>query len=93
MDRADVAALGAVAQEDDGLVLRFSRTPELVGDLQPWQHDTFVVRWRERWLNADAFLTFSLKPDGGIREARMEAISPLTDFSFDFHDLRLTPVE
>ena len=82
-----------VAQEDDGLVLRFSRTPELVGDLQPWQHDTFVVRWRERWLNADAFLTFSLKPDGGIREARMEAISPLTDFSFDFHDLRLTPVE
>ena len=48
---------------------------------------------RERWLNADAFLTFSLKPDGGIREARMEAISPLTDFSFDFHDLRLAPVE
>jgi CubicO group peptidase (beta-lactamase class C family) len=81
-----------VAQEDKGLVLRFSRTPELVGDLQPWQHDTFVVRWRERWLNADAFLTFSLKPDGGIREARMEAISPLTDFSFDFHDLRLAPV-
>lgn len=82
-----------VAQEGDGLVLRFSRTPELVGDLQPWQHDTFVVRWRERWLNADAFLTFSLKPNGGIREARMEAISPLTDFSFDFHDLRLAPVE
>ena len=82
-----------VTQEGDGLVLRFSRTPELVGDLQPWQHDTFVVRWRERWLNADAFLTYSLKPDGGIREARMEAISPLTDFSFDFHDLRLAPVE
>lgn len=82
-----------VAQEGEGLVLRFSRTPELVGDLQPWQHDTFVVRWRERWLNADAFLTYSLKPDGGIHEARMEAISPLTDFSFDFHDLRLVPVE
>ncbi len=82
-----------VAQEGERLVLRFSRTPELVGDLQHWQHDTFVVRWRERWLNADAFLTYSLKPDGGIREARMEAISPLTDFSFDFHDLRLAPVE
>jgi CubicO group peptidase (beta-lactamase class C family) len=82
-----------VTNEGGGLVLRFSRTPELVGDLQPWQHDTFVVRWRERWLNADAFLSYSLKPDGGIREARMEAISPLTDFSFDFHDLRLVPVE
>lgn len=82
-----------VTQEGEGLVLRFSRTPELVGDLQPWQHDTFVVRWRERWLNADAFLTYALEPDGGIREARMEAISPLTDFSFDFHDLRLSLVE
>jgi len=49
------------------------------------------VRWDQRWLNADAFLTFSLDPDGDIREARMEAISPMTDFSFDFHHLRLAP--
>ncbi len=81
-----------ITREGEGLVLRFSKTPELVGDLSHWQHDTFVVRWRERWLNADAFLNFALTPDGGIREARMEAISPLTDFSFDFHDLRLAPV-
>ena len=47
----------------------------------------------ERWLNADAFVTFALDADGEIREARMEPISPLTDFSFDFQDLRLTPVE
>ena len=50
------------------------------------------MRWRDRQLNADAFLGFALTPDGAVREARMEAISPLTDFSFDFHDLRLTPV-
>jgi CubicO group peptidase (beta-lactamase class C family) len=80
-----------VTREGGKLVLRFSRTPQLVGDLSHWQQDTFIVRWRERWLNADAFLTFTLKPDGAIREARMEALSPLTDFSFDFHDLRLTP--
>lgn len=81
-----------VTEEGGRLVLRFSRTPALVGDLSHWQHDTFIVRWRDRGLNADAFLSFALKPDGAIREARMEAISPLTDFSFDFHDLRLTPV-
>ena len=75
------------------LVVRFSKTAELVGDVEPWQHDTFVVRWRERWLNADAFLNFVLDADGHIREARMEPISPLTDFSFDFQDLRLAPVE
>jgi CubicO group peptidase (beta-lactamase class C family) len=81
-----------IRREGDTLVLRFSKTAELVGELSHWQHDTFVVRWRERWLNADAFLYFSLTPDGAIREARMEPISPLTDFSFDFQDLRLVPV-
>ena len=74
------------------LQMRFSRTAALVGELSHWQHDTFVVRWNERWLNADAFVNFALTPDGAVREARMEAISPLTDFSFDFQDLRLAPV-
>ena len=73
--------------------MRFSKTAELVGDMEHWQHDTFVVRWHERWLNADAFVNFALTPDGKIREVRMEPISPLTDFSFDFQDLRLAPVE
>ncbi|WP_123769413.1 serine hydrolase [Vulcaniibacterium tengchongense] len=82
----------AVAHEGDALVMRFGRTPSLVGRLEHWQHDTFLVRWNERWLNADAFVSFALTPDGAVREARMEAVSPLTDFSFDFHDLRLTPV-
>ena len=82
-----------VEQKGGKLVMRFSRTPQLVGELTHWQHDTFIVRWNERWLNADAFVTFALDADGGVREARMEAISPLTDFSFDFQDLRLTPVK
>lgn len=74
------------------LVMRFSRTPQLVGDLEHWHHNTFVVRWRDRTLNADAFVTFALNHDGAISEATMEYISPLTDFSFDFHDLRLKRV-
>jgi len=82
----------AIANEGGKLVVRFTKTPDLVGDIEPWQHDTFVIRWRQRWLNADAFLDFALTPDGKIREARMEPISPLTDFSFDFQDLRLVPV-
>lgn len=82
-----------IVEEKDGqLRMRFSRTPQLTGTMTPWQHDTFIVRWDERWLNADAFVTFALDADGGIREARMEAISPMTDFSFDFQDLRLAPL-
>ena len=83
----------AVAQEGGKLRMRFGKTPQLVGTMTPWQHDTFIVRWDDRSLNADAFVTFSLDADGGIREVRMQPISPLTDFSFDFQDLRLTPVK
>jgi CubicO group peptidase (beta-lactamase class C family) len=81
-----------VEQAGAGLRLRFAHTAQLVGSLSHWQQDTFVVRWDDRSLNADAFLTYSLKPDGTIRELRMEPMSPLTDFSFDFQDLRLAPV-
>jgi len=81
-----------VKEEDGRLVMRFGRSPLLVGELQHWQHDTFLVKWRERTLNGDAFVTFDLDPDGKVREARMEAASELTDFSFDFHDLRLKPL-
>jgi CubicO group peptidase (beta-lactamase class C family) len=82
----------AIVNDRGKLVLRFTHTKQLVGDLEPWQNDTFLVRWRDRSLNADAFATFALTPDGSVREMRMEAISSLTDFSFDFHDLRFTPV-
>jgi CubicO group peptidase (beta-lactamase class C family) len=81
-----------VALEGDRLVMRFSRTPSLIGDLEHWQHETFVARWRDRELRADAFVTFSLDHDGRIDEVRMRAVSPDTDFSYDFHDLLLKPV-
>ena len=81
-----------VRQGAKGLEMQFSKTAELLGDIEHWQHDTFIVRWRDRGLNADAFVNFTLDPDGRIREVRMEPISPLTDFSFDFQDLRLVPV-
>jgi CubicO group peptidase (beta-lactamase class C family) len=83
----------AVAEQRGKLVLRFSHTAQLVGELEHWQHDTFIVHWRDRGLNADAFVDFDLDADGMIREIRMKPVSPLTDFSFDFQDLRLTPVK
>jgi CubicO group peptidase (beta-lactamase class C family) len=81
----------AVEPQHGKLVMRFSHTPSLVGDLEHWQYDTFVVRWRDRELRADAFVTFALNPDGSIDQAKMQAVSPSTDFSFDFHDLLLKP--
>ncbi len=80
-----------VRLENGKPVMAFKHTPVFVGDMEHWQYDTFVVRWRDRELRADAYVTFSLGPNGKVAEARMEAVSPETDFSFDFQDLLLKP--
>ncbi|UPG91884.1 serine hydrolase [Luteibacter aegosomaticola] len=82
-----------VAKQGGKLVMSFSKTAQLTGTLEPWQHDTFIAHWNDRSLNGDAFVNFALDPDGKVREVRMEPVSPLTDFSFDFQDLRLAPVK
>ena len=80
-----------IKHENGKLAIRFSRTEWLQGDLEHWHHDTFVARWRNRYLDADALVTFALGSDGRIREVRMAPVSPSTDSSFDFRDLLLTP--
>ena len=79
-----------IRMENGGLVISFDHSPDMTGDLQHWQHDTFNAHWRVRTIE-DAFITFSLNPDGSIDSARMAAVSPLADFSFDYQDLLLKP--
>jgi CubicO group peptidase (beta-lactamase class C family) len=73
------------------LVMSFAKTPGMVGDMAHWSRETFVVRWRDRELRADAYVTFSLGREGAIVEARMKPVSPDTDESYDFRDLLLKP--
>ncbi len=63
------------------------RSPKLTGELFFYKANTFVVKWQDRSMDADAFLNFSLNEDGKAAGIKMNAISPLTDFSYDFHDL------
>ena len=81
----------AIAAEGGRLVLRFSRSPSLTGDLEHWHYDTFVARWRDRTV-PDAFVTFALRPDGTVDALKMEAFSPAADFSYDYQDLLFKPV-
>jgi hypothetical protein len=60
--------------------------------MEHWQHNTWVVRWHDRTLRADAYITFSLNPDGSIAQARMAPTSPAVDFSFNYQDLELVRV-
>jgi CubicO group peptidase (beta-lactamase class C family) len=79
-----------IRRENGGLVITFDHTPTMIGDLQHWQYNTFKAHWRERTIE-DAFITFSLNADGTIDSAKMAAVSPLADFSFDYQDLLLKP--
>lgn len=63
------------------------RSPKLSGELFYYKGNTFVVKWIDRSMDADAFLNFSLNEEGKASGLKMRAISPLTDFSYDFHDL------
>lgn len=79
-----------VEEKDGKLWMRFTHSA-LTGEMEHFQYDTFIARWNDRSYDADAYVTFSLSPDGSVREVKMKAVSSLTDFSFDFHDLLLTP--
>ena len=71
--------------------LRFKsvKSPKMRGEMIYYTGNTFIVKWDDRSLDADAFAVFSLDRNGRPAGITMEAISPLTDFSFDFHDLNL----
>lgn len=80
-----------VTFKNNKLHMQFGNTPELKGTLEHYQHNTFIVRWHDRTLEADAFVNFNLNEEGGINYVTMKAVSYATDFSFDFHDLKLVP--
>jgi len=64
--------------------------PKLRGDMTFYRGNTFIVKWYDRSLDADAFVNFTLDNNATANGFKIEAISPLTDFSFDFQDLDFT---
>jgi hypothetical protein len=80
-----------IASGADGLSISFEHTPDFTGKLEHVQYDTFRTHWADRTMTEDAYVTFSLLPDGSIGTMTMKAISPLADFSFDFQDLLFKP--
>jgi len=69
------------------------RSPKLTGEMFAYKGNSFVVKWRDRSMDADAFVIFSLDMEGKGAGITMRPISPLTDFSYDFQDLDLHRVQ
>lgn len=76
-----------ISMKEGKLWFDAKRSPKLTGALLPYKGNTFVAKWMNLTLPADAFVNFSLDEEGKASGFTMKAISPLTDFSYDFQDL------
>lgn len=81
-----------ITKTGGGLFVEMARSARLKGKMIPYKSDLFIVRWDDRTLDADAYVRFAADYDGVPQSITMKAVSPLTDFSFDFHDLNFERV-
>ena len=81
--------LGAVHiyQKNGALYFHSLRSPKLSGRMYFYKGNSFVVKWFDRSMDADAYVLFNLDVTGRAKGFTMRAVSPLTDFSYDFRDL------
>ncbi|TSA33291.1 MAG: serine hydrolase [Porphyromonadaceae bacterium] len=82
-----------IEQKDGCLWFRAKRSPGLTGELIYYQGQTFIAKWNDRSMDADAFVLFQTGYDGKASGIKMKPISPLTDFSYDFQDLEFERVK
>lgn len=76
-----------ISEKSGKLWFDSERSPTLSGEMFPYKGNTYVVKWNDRSMDADAYVMFFLDTSGKASGMKMKAISPLTDFSYDFHDL------
>jgi CubicO group peptidase (beta-lactamase class C family) len=81
-----------VATAADKLTIDFKSTPRMSGTLEHWQYDTFITRFDDQTIEP-AYVTFGLDADGKIDRITMKTVSPIADFSYDYHDLLFTPAD
>ncbi len=82
-----------ISVKNNRLFFQSFRSPKLNGEMFYYKGSTFVVKWTYRSFDANAFVNFKLNFEGIPDRIKMKAISPLTDFSYDFHDLDLKRVD
>ncbi|WP_096740213.1 serine hydrolase [Pseudoalteromonas atlantica] len=79
-----------IEQLDGKLRIDFTHTKRLKGTLEHYTGNTFIVKWDEKLLEADAFIRFDMGANNRVNSAKMRAVSTaVTDFSFDFRNLNL----
>ncbi|MCX6134478.1 MAG: serine hydrolase [Ignavibacteriales bacterium] len=67
-----------VNEEGGKLVVRLSASPTYIGDLEHWQYDTFLSRWRDP-VAEKTLVSFTLNADGDVDEMKLK-IADFIDF-------------
>ncbi|MGI4884629.1 MAG: DUF3471 domain-containing protein [Janthinobacterium lividum] len=73
-----------VYQQGTQLWWKAARSPRLLGQLLPYRGNTYVVRWKDRTIDANAFTAFTLDPQGRAASIKMDDIlhAPASDFKY-----------
>jgi CubicO group peptidase (beta-lactamase class C family) len=82
-----------ISYQDGALHFQAKHSPRLNGVMYFYKGNSYAVKWHDRYMLADAYAIFSLDKNGKPTGFKMEKISDLTDFSYDFQDLDLKRVE
>jgi CubicO group peptidase (beta-lactamase class C family) len=71
-----------IAEENGKLVMRFSRSPNFVADLEHWHYDTFEIKWRPSvaYNFPRGWVTFTIDRSGKTDELKID--QPNNDFWF-----------
>ncbi len=81
-----------IVESQNGLRFQSLKSINLKGRLEPFENNTFIVRWDNRGFGADAFARFIPDRNGQITGLKMRLVDPDADFSFDFQDLNFRRV-
>ena len=79
-----------ITEENGRLVMRFSRSPNFVADLEHWHYDTFQIKWRPSvaYNFPRGFVTFTIDKNGKTDELKID--QPNNDFWFyELHPKRV----
>ncbi len=80
-----------ISSDKNRLSVAFPDRPAMVARLEHHQYDTFRTVFADKSIEP-AFVTFALDAEGNVERITMKAISPIADFSWNYHDLLFTPV-
>ncbi|MFO0942525.1 MAG: DUF6265 family protein [Pirellulales bacterium] len=89
--RSDLYGDVVVALKNDHLVLKMQPAANFVADLEHWQYNTFVIRWRSsvKYNFPRGFATFTIDASG--KPSQLILDQPNDDFWFYELDLRRVP--